>query len=116
MKPKVYFNDKCSICSFEINYYKKKCNAISWSDINNDDNFVKEIKKTKNQVLRRIHVKNNDKILIGVDAFIFIWSKLPYYKILSKLLRLPIIYQFAFVFYEILAFLLFIKNYKQFEK
>ena len=59
---------------------------------------------------------NNDEILIGIDAFIFIWSKIPKYIILSKLLKLPIIYQFSFIIYEILAFLLYIKNYKQFDK
>ena len=116
MKPKVYFNEKCSICKIEINHYQKKCDSIEWLDINTNNNYTNEIKKNRNQLLRRIHLKHNDKILIGIDAFIFIWSKIPKYKILSKLLKLPIIYQFSFIGYEILAFLLFIKNYKQFDK
>ena len=116
MKPKVYFNEKCVICRIEINHYKKNCNSIEWSDINTNDDFMKETKKNKNQILRRIHVKNNDQILIGVDAFIFIWAKIKKYRFLSKLLKLPIIYQLAFIGYEFLAFLLFLKNYKQFKK
>ena len=116
MKPKVYFNEKCSICKMEINHYQKKCDSIEWLDIDTTYSHINEIKKNRNQLLRRIHLKNNDEILIGIDAFIFIWSKIQRYKFLSKLLKLPIIYQLAFIGYEILAFLLFIKNYKQFDK
>ena len=114
MKPIAYYNRDCSICRIEINHYKNKCTSIDWVDINNHE-FPKKI-KSKNQLLRRLHIKKNDEILIGVDAFIFIWAEIPKYKILSKLLRFPIIYQIAFIAYEFLAFLLFIKNYKQFNK
>ena len=115
MKPKVYFNEKCSICRIEINHYKKKSDGIIWLDVSTNDDFIDEIKKNKNQLLRRIHIKNDNDILIGIDAFIFIWSKIPRYKILAKLFKLPIIYHLAFIGYEILAFFLFIKNYKQFQ-
>ena len=116
MKPKVYFNNKCSVCRIEINHYKNNCNSIDWLDISTNDNFAKETSKNKNQLLRRLHVINKDEILIGIDAFIFIWSKIPKYQFLSKILKLPIIYQISFICYETLAFLLFIKNYKQFDK
>lgn len=116
MKPKVYFNQKCTICKIEINHYKKICDTIEWLDINSNQDIYKETLKSKNQILRRIHVKNNDIIYVGIDGFIFIWSRIPRYKFLSKLLKLPIIYQFAFVCYEILAFVLFLKNFKQFKK
>ena len=116
MSPKVYYNDECSICRFEINHYKKKCDIIEWVDITSNPDSIKNLTQTKNQILRRIHVKNNEKILVGVDAFIFIWSKIPQYNILSKLLKLPIIYQVAFIGYELLALILFLKNYKQFKK
>ena len=116
MKPNVYYNEECSVCRFEINHYKKKSNLFEWSDINNNYKLEKEIKKTKNQLLRRIHVKNNDEILIGIDAFIFIWSRIPPYHIVAKILKLPFIYQLGYILYECLAFLLYLKNYKQFKK
>ena len=116
MKPKVYFNEKCSICRIEINHYKKNCDSIEWLDINTNNDYINDNQENKNQLLRRIHLKHKGKTLIGLDAFIFIWSKIQRYKFLSKLLKLPIIYQLAFIGYEILAFLLFIKNYKQFDK
>ena len=116
MKPNVYYNEKCSICRIEINHYKKNCDSINWVDININKNSYNDIKINKNQLLRRIHVKNNDQILVGIDAFIFIWSKIPKYKFLSKILKFTIFYYIAIVFYEILAFFLYIKNIKQFNK
>ena len=115
MKSKVYYNDKCSICRIEINHYKKKCNSLEWVDINTPDNYLDKNLINKNKFLRRIHIKTDNNILVGVDAFIFLWSKIPQYKILSKFISLPIIYQIAYVCYEILAFLLYIKNFKQFK-
>ena len=72
-----------------------------------------EINKNSKQLLRRLHVKINDEILVGVDAFIYIWSKIPKYKFLSTLIKLPIFYQLSIILYEILAFLLYLKNFKQ---
>ena len=43
--------------------------------LNANDEYLKKTNKTKNEILRRIHIKNKGKILIGVNAFIFIWSK-----------------------------------------
>ena len=116
MKPKVYYNQKCSICRIEINHYKKNCDSIEWLDINTSTESLKDVKKSKNQLLRKIHVRDKNKTLVGLDAFIFIWSNIPKYKFASKLLKLPFIYYLAFITYEILAFLLFLKNYKQFDK
>ena len=116
MKPEVYFNQNCSICRIEINHYKKNCDIIEWIDINKSKQFLNKIPKSKNELLRRIHVKNEGKIIIGIDAFIFIWSKIPKYHFLSKLLKLPIIYWLLFICYELLAFLLYIKNYRQYDK
>ena len=40
MATKVYFNDSCSICRFEINRYKKLENNLEWIDIS-----MRKIKK-----------------------------------------------------------------------
>ena len=116
MPPKVFYNNECMICNIEINHYKKKCNSIEWRGIFNIKNIKNEINITPKQLARRLHVKNNDELLIGVDAFIFIWSYIPRYKFLSKLLKIPVIYFFANIFYEIIAFLLYLKNYSQINK
>ena len=116
MLPKVYYNDECSICNLEINHYKKKCNSIEWTPIHKITNIQKKINKTPKQIIRRIHVNANNNFLVGIDAFIFIWSHIPKYKFLSKFVKLPIVYHFAVLIYEILAFFLYLKNYSHVKK
>jgi predicted DCC family thiol-disulfide oxidoreductase YuxK len=116
MKAKVFYNDECSLCSIEINHYKNKCNSIEWKGIHKDSNAIKNINKSKKQLIRRLHVKENDELMIGVDAFIYIWDKIPAYKFLSKIVKFPLIYPIAFILYEFLSFLLYLKNYKQIDK
>ena len=38
MATKVYFNNSCSICRFEINHYKKQENNLEWIDICTEKN------------------------------------------------------------------------------
>tara|TARA_B110000014_G_C19956121_1_gene494796 strand:+ start:513 stop:869 length:357 start_codon:yes stop_codon:yes gene_type:complete len=111
---KVLFNDQCSICSKEINHYKNiKNKQINWVDINNSNLAVKISGKTYKQLLRRLHVIDEETIYIGVKAFIRMWKDIPRYSWLSKVIALPIIYQISFVLYELIALILYIKNYHQ---
>ena len=111
---KVYFNNSCKICRSEINLYKKeKIEEIDWIDITNNELAEKETNKDDKQLLRRLHVKDNDKVLEGAEAFLFVWKKIPKYRFLYKFFKLPIIFtMFKFV-YEIIAFFLYLKNKKQ---
>ena len=113
MKPKVYFNNKCSVCRIEINHYKDNCNSIDWLDISTNDNFAKETSKNKNQLLRRLHVKDGEKVFQGAQAFLLLWKKMPKYKFLYKFFKLPIIFSLFSFGYEIVAFFLYLKNKKQ---
>ena len=116
MLPKVFYNDECSVCNIEIDHYKKRCTSIEWVGIHQAHNIKKYINKTPKEIIRRLHLKKNDEILIGVDAFIYIWSQIPKYKILSIFVKFPIIYHLSKILYEILAFLLYLKNYNQIQK
>ena len=42
---KVYFNNSCSICRFEINHYKKLSNEINWIDVTQNSEAEKETSK-----------------------------------------------------------------------
>ena len=66
---KVYFNNSCKICRSEINLYKKeKIEEIDWIDITNNELAEKETNKDDKQLLRRLHVKDNDCLLYTSDA------------------------------------------------
>ncbi len=111
---KVYFNNSCKICKAEIDLYKKEnIKEINWVDITNNSFAENEISKTDKELLRRLHVKDGEKVLQGAEAFLTLWKKIPKYRFLYNFFKLPIIFSiFSFV-YEIIAFFLYIKNKKQ---
>tara|TARA_A100000164_G_scaffold48092_1_gene36729 strand:- start:1270 stop:1614 length:345 start_codon:yes stop_codon:yes gene_type:complete len=111
---KVFFNNSCKICRAEINIYKKESvENLNWVDITNNKNAEIETKKSDKQLLRRLHVEENGKIYVGIDAFLLIWKKIPKYRFLYKFFKLPIIYQLFYLGYEIVAFFLYLKNRHQ---
>ena len=111
---KVYFNNSCKICKTEIDLYKKeKIQEIDWVDITNNNLAEKETSKNSKQLLRRLHVKEGEKITQGAEAFLLLWKKMPKYNFLYKFFKLPIIFSLFNIGYEIIAFFLYIKNKKQ---
>ena len=111
---KVYFNNSCKICRAEIDLYKKeKIQEIDWIDITDNSLAEKEISKTDKELLRRLHVKDGEKVLEGAEAFLVLWKKMPKYKFLYNFFKLPIIFTLFSILYEIVAFFLYIKNKKQ---
>ncbi len=93
----ILFNQECGICNTEIKYYKKK----------SDLNFV-NCSEMGDKYLKQLHVRlPNDKELVGVDAFIYVWSYTNGFNILAKIVKLPLIYNVAKIVYKIIAFLLF---------
>ena len=110
MSSKVFYNNSCSICRFEINHYKKITKNIDWIDITTNNGAKKDTKMSAKNLLRRLHVKKKDKIFKGVDAFIELWLEIPRYRFLAILIRKPIIYHLFWCLYEIFALFLFYKN------
>ena len=111
---KVYFNNSCKICRSEINLYKKEnIKDIDWIDITNNSDAEKETSRNDKELLRRLHVKENGKIIQGAEAFLYVWKKIPKYKFLYSFFKLPIIFTLFNFGYEIVAYLLYLKNKKQ---
>ena len=111
---KVYFNNSCKICKAEIELYKKeKIQEIDWIDITNNSSAIKETSKNSKELLRRLHVKDGEKVLEGADAFLILWKKMPKYKFLYNFFKLPVIFNLFSIVYEIVAFFLYLKNKKQ---
>jgi predicted DCC family thiol-disulfide oxidoreductase YuxK len=111
---KVYFNNSCKICKAEIDLYKKeRIEEIDWIDITDNKLAEEETSKDSKQLLRRLHVKDGEKILGGAAAFLLLWKKMPKYKFLYNFFKLPIIFNIFSLVYELIAFFLYIKNKKQ---
>ena len=68
---KVYFNNSCKICKAEIDLYKKeKIEEIDWVDITDNELAEQETSKDSKQLLRRLHVKDGEKVFGGAEAFL----------------------------------------------
>ena len=111
---KVFFNNSCNICRFEINHYKKiSDNSLEWVDITNNKDALALTSKSQKELLRRLHVIDNGKVIGGAKAFLIIWAKIPKYKILSKIFSFKPMFLIFHYFYEVAAYFLFIKNKNQ---
>ncbi|MDC0182585.1 DUF393 domain-containing protein [Nitrosomonadales bacterium] len=99
----VFYDDRCKICSKEINFYKKIApkNSLNWLGISSSKLDLKLANIKLVDALLYLHVKDSEgNFYIGVDAFIVIWKKLPYFKYLNLIISLPIIYQLAKYLYK----------------
>mgnify|MGYP001315445228 CR=1 FL=1 len=114
---KVYFNNSCKICKSEIDLYKKQnIKGIEWIDITNNETAEKETSKDSKTLLRRLHVKVGEKTFSGAKAFLILWKEIPKFRFLYFFLRLPIIFNLFKIFYELVAYFLYLKNKKQIKK
>ena len=82
-------------------------------DITNNSDAEKETSRNDKELLRRLHVKENGKIIQGAEAFLYVWKKIPKYKFLYKFFKLPIVFTIFKYGYEMIAFFLYLKNKKQ---
>ena len=111
---KVFYNNSCKICKAEIDLYKKeRIQEIDWIDITDNALATRETSKNNKELLRRLHVKEGEKVLEGAEAFLAVWKKIPKYKFLYNFFKLPIIFNLFHFGYEIVAFFLYLKNKKQ---
>ena len=114
---KVYFNNSCNICRAEINLYKKQnIEDIEWVDITDNKSAEIETQKDDKALLRRLHIKDGEKIIGGAEAFLLVWKKIPKYKFLYTFFKKPIIFTLFSFSYEFIAFFLYLKNKKQLSK
>ena len=114
---KVYFNNSCNICRAEINLYKKQnIKDIEWVDITDNKSAEIETQRDDKTLLRRLHIKDGEKVIDGAEAFLLVWEKIPKYRFLYTFFKIPIIFTLFSYFYEIIAFFLYLKNKKQLSK
>ena len=114
---KVYFNNSCNICRAEINLYKKQnIKDLEWIDITDNKSAELETQKDDKTLLRRLHIKDGEKVIGGAEAFLLVWKKIPKYNFLYTFFKIPIIFTLFSYFYEIIAFFLYLKNKNQLSK
>ena len=59
---------------------------------------------TEDQAAQQIHARSDGNVTVGVDAFISVWKRLPYYRLLASIIGWrPIRYITDIVYRNILA-------------
>ena len=108
---KVFFNNSCHICRAEINHYKKYSdNNVEWIDVTNNEEAKKITSKSYKELIRRMHVEQDGRIISGAESFLIIWKNVPKYNFLYKVFKIKPLFSLLNIFYEIAAYFLFIKN------
>ena len=108
---KVFFNNSCNICRAEINHYKKHSdNSVEWIDVTNNGEAQKVTSKSYKELLRRMHVIQDGRVIGGAESFLIIWKNVPKYNFLYKIFKIRPMFIILNIFYEIAAYFLFIKN------
>ena len=108
---KVFFNNSCNICRAEISHYKKHSDEkVEWIDVTNNEEAQKITSKSYRELLRRMHVIQGGKVIDGAESFLIIWKNVPKYNFLYKIFKIKPLFFLLNIFYEIAAFILFIKN------
>ena len=94
---RVLYNGSCPICSKEIEHYQRYSEGEGLS-IAYDD-LMTEARESwtidEDSAAKALRVRRGDQVLVGVDAFLALWEAMPRYRLLARLVRLPVIFTLA---------------------
>ena len=89
----LFWDGACPLCQREISYYKSidRAGAVNWVDCHADPSVLAPYGVTYEQAMARIHAaertpEGGERLLSGVDAFMAVWRRLPYWSVLPPLL------------------------------
>jgi predicted DCC family thiol-disulfide oxidoreductase YuxK len=91
----VLYDGACPLCRREIGVYRDlvPMQPVDYVDVTDpSSNMAAQLPEglTREQLLARFHVRLGDgRIESGAQAFIELWSRLPYWRWLARLGRLP---------------------------
>jgi Protein of unknown function, DUF393. len=84
--------------------------VLSGIDVTSNEDAQKITSKSYKELLRRMHVIQDGKVIHGAESFLIIWKNVPKYNFLYKIFKIRPMFIILNIFYEIAAYFLFIKN------
>ena len=108
-RPTILYNGACPICRREIEHYRRidqrDDQALAFADISESSPLLDRHGLDQDAAKRRLHVLDaNGELLAGIPAFAAIWDRLPRYRWLSAIVRLPVLRNVLAWIYELIAF------------
>jgi len=87
---RVLYDGGCPLCRREIAHYQRLSprRPIHWIDIDADPDQSLPLGLTRERVMARFHVLDGEDIRTGADAFVLLWSALPGWRQLARMVRL----------------------------
>lgn len=86
----MFYDGACSLCQREVAHYRRldDQNNINWVDISTSPDQLNEHGIDYNTAMSRLHaLDKHGHMHSGVEAFLIIWSALPYYRWLSVVVQ-----------------------------
>ncbi|HAJ84210.1 MAG: DUF393 domain-containing protein [Planktomarina sp.] len=109
----VLYNAECPICRREIDHYQSLSgDDVEYIKLTPDIATVWGL--TEDQAAQQLHARRGGNLIVGVDAFVAIWQRLPYFRVLALIVKFKPIKAISSVVYRlILAPLLFAAHKKR---
>lgn len=99
---RVIYNGSCPICSREVAGYKRYSEAralpLRFDDLARAD--LAALGLTPEDAARRLHVVRHGEVIAGLPAFVALWSEMPRFRWLARLVSLPVVRPLAEAVYE----------------
>ncbi|WP_195821779.1 thiol-disulfide oxidoreductase DCC family protein [Roseobacter sp. MH60115] len=116
-KTDILYNGACPVCSREIAHYRRLSAARDlphrYDDLADAEN-LRTWGVTADDAAKRLHVRKDGRIYVGVPAFIALWEDLPGYRWLARFVKLPGVFHVArWTYNRILAPLLYHRHVKR---
>ena len=90
-KTTIYYDGDCPLCRAEIAYYERKDSSGALNLVNvADPDSALPAGADRTQALARFHVTTEDeKVVSGAAAFVEVWRRIPGWRWLAHLARVP---------------------------
>lgn len=116
-KTDILYNGACPVCSREIAHYRRLSTARDlphrYDDLADAEN-LRTWGVTADDAAKRLHVRKDGRIYVGVPAFIALWEDLPGYRWLARFVKLPGVFHAArWTYNRILAPLLYRRHVRR---
>lgn len=103
---KILYDQHCSLCLKEINYYKSIApkGVFLWCNLHTHHELLSKYGIAQKDALLSLHaIDGKERLYRGVDAFCLIWNNLKGWRLLGFIIKMPLIYQMSKVFYSYFA-------------
>jgi predicted DCC family thiol-disulfide oxidoreductase YuxK len=98
----VLYNANCPVCNFEIGHYARYAGKaglpIRFDDLNTDARAQWGL--DADRAARRLYVLHDGHLTSGIPAFLVLWAQMPRYRLLGRIVGLPVIRQLAGAAYD----------------